>query len=214
MTDLKAQGVKGKVEYLLMRLKQRLIHPVPPDHRIVEFLQNNAVLPEETLPNPFPQTKPLTLAALFKEYLELHSKVLDERTVKDMRGHCKHLARLLGEDGPAADVVLSDLQRFVIKRVGEGVEGATAKKEVITLRTVWNRALRMNMLTAAFPNRGLRFPKGNEKPPFMTFAEVQRRVAGGAGRAVEECVPHTPGDRGTSDVRRGAGDLPVAPPKY
>ncbi len=36
------------------------------------------------------------------------------------------------------------------------------------------------MLRGQFPNRGLRFLKGEEKPPFMTFAEVQRRIAAGA----------------------------------
>ena len=27
-----------------------------------------------------------------------------------------------------------------------------------------------------FPSKGLQYPKGTEKPPFMTFAEVERRA--------------------------------------
>jgi len=188
VTEIEAQAVKGKVEYLLMRLKQRLIHPVPPDNRIIEFLQNDGRLPEENLTRTLPEKKPMTLAVLSKEYLALHASVLDPRTVKDMQGHWKHLGRLLGNQSTASEIGLPDLQGYVMKRVGEGVEGATAKKEIITLRTMWNWAVRMNMLHGAFPNRGLRFPKGREKPPFMTVAEVERRIAGGAAADLWESV--------------------------
>ena len=84
--EIEAQAVKGKVEYLLLRLKQRLIHAVPSDNRSIEFLQNDGQLPDEILTNSLPEKKPLTLAALGKEYLALYTSVLDPRTVKDMEG--------------------------------------------------------------------------------------------------------------------------------
>ncbi len=187
--EIEARAVKGKVEYLLLRLKQRLAHSVPPDDRIVEYLQNDGTLPGEgILTKTLPEKKPLTLIVLRDEYLTLHAKLLDPRTVKDMKGHWKHLGRLLGEFKIAGELVLADLQNYVMKRVGEGVEGATAKKEIVTLRTVWNWAVRMDMLKSPFPNKGLRFPKGEEKPPFMTFAEVKRRVAAGASGDLWESV--------------------------
>ena len=38
----------------------------------------------------------------------------------------------------------------------------------------------MDYLSGRFPAAGLRFPKTDEKPPFMTRAEILRRIASGA----------------------------------
>ena len=37
----------------------------------------------------------------------------------------------------------------------------------------------MGLTSGKFPNRGLRYPKADEKPPFMTMAEIERQLAGG-----------------------------------
>ena len=165
--EFEARTVAAKVDYWLMRVKQNLVQ-IPPGCTLLDFVRYDGKPPDQ----PTPEKKPFTLANLRDEYLTLHAKVLDARTVGDMKGHWKHLTRLLGEKAAAELLTLAGLQNYVIARVGEGVEGATAKKEVVTLRTCWNWAVRMDMLKGAFPNKGLRFPKGQEKPPFMTFAEV------------------------------------------
>jgi hypothetical protein len=36
----------------------------------------------------------------------------------------------------------------------------------------------MALVTGRFPNDGLRYPKIDEKPPFMTREEIERRIAG------------------------------------
>src|SRR5262249_36267720 len=136
-----------------------------------------------------PETAPsFTLGDLRSEYMELHSKVLDARTVNDMKGHWKHLERLLGKITETSTIVLGTLQTYVMARVGEGVEPATAKKEIVTLRTCWNWALRMGRLSDPFPNRGIRFPKGREKPPFMTFSEIEKRISAGESQELWESV--------------------------
>lgn len=179
-----AHAVAAKVDYWLMRIKQNLVH-IPPGCTLVDFVRYDGKPPDQP---PGPAKMPFTLANLRDDYLILHAKILDVRTVGDMRGHWKHLSRLLGEKGPAHLLTLAALQHYVIARVGEGVEGATAKKEVVALRICWNWALRMDLLKGTFPNRGLRVPKGEEKPPFMTFAEVERRVAAGASEDLQESV--------------------------
>ncbi len=173
--EIEARAVKGKVEYLLMRIKQRLLD-LPAGCDITTFVQSDGKPPDE--PEPAAAGR-LTLGRLRDDYLELHAHVLDLRTVKDMKGHWKHLARLLNAKSEAETLTLAALQEYVLARVKEKVESATAKKEIVTLRTCWNWGSRMGMLQGAFPNRGLRFPKGREKPPFMTLAEVQRRIAAG-----------------------------------
>lgn len=79
------------------------------------------------------------------------------------------------------DLSLADLQRHVERRAKKnGLRGklspATIRKEIVTLRTAWNWAVPMGFLTGRFPNKGLHYPRFTEKPPFMVWEEVERRV--------------------------------------
>jgi integrase len=79
---------------------------------------------------------------------------------------------------------LAELQRHVDRRadargIGGKLSPATVRKEIVTLRTAWNWAVDMNLLSGRFPNKGLRYPKRDEKPPFQTRAEIERKVAAG-----------------------------------
>ncbi len=49
----------------------------------------------------------------------------------------------------------------------------TIRKEVATLRATWNWGEPMDLTTGRFPSKGLRYPKADEKPPFMTMAEIE-----------------------------------------
>ena len=53
------------------------------------------------------------------------------------------------------------------------------RKEIVTLRTAWNWGARMELVAGRFPYVGLRYPKGDEKPPFQTREEIRRQVAAG-----------------------------------
>ncbi len=173
----------AKVNNWLGRIKGHLVE-APPEDRIVEFIQNDGALPQR-----YQEPKPsLSLARLRDEYLALHDNILDATTIANMRSHWKRLARWIDDSTLLDSVQLATLQKYVMDRVGEGVEGATAKKEIITLRTCWNWAVRMDMLARAFPNKGLRFPKGEEKPPFMTIAEAKRRIKSGESEKLWESV--------------------------
>jgi integrase len=52
----------------------------------------------------------------------------------------------------------------------------TTRKEVDTLRTVWNWARHGKLVQAEFPAKGLKYPKGNEKAPYMPFKDVLKRA--------------------------------------
>jgi integrase len=177
--ESEAVSTREKVDYLLMRIKQKLIK-LPPACSIIDFVRFDGNPPSEE-----EKKDPLTLAKLRDNYLSLHDQVLDPRTISDMRGHWKHLHRLISDTREAETVGLADLQHYVMARVKEGVESATAKKEIITC---WNWGKRMSLIVGPFPNRGLRYPKGREKPPFMTFAEVARRIAAGESEELWESV--------------------------
>src|SRR5208337_2462379 len=43
----------------------------------------------------------------------------------------------------------------------------------------WNWASRMGHVKGDFPNGGLVYPKAQDKPPFMTWKEIERRIKAG-----------------------------------
>jgi integrase len=109
-----------------------------------------------------------------------------------MQTHQKHLERLLGKTFNIHGLEAAHLQGYIEKRAKEdGMNGrtlsaGTIKKEIVTLRTVWNWSLNMGYAKKPFPNRGLRYPKLEEKPPFQTCADIERRIARGGLSKAEE----------------------------
>ncbi len=135
-----------------------------------------------------------TLASqLCQNYFDsIPADAIEDSTRRGMKIHVNHLERILGRHFPIQALAGADLQRYIEQRSkGKGIHGrklsaATIKKELITLRTIWNWSLHMGLVKRPYPNRGLRFPKLVEKPPFQTFAEIAERVARGNLKAAEK----------------------------
>lgn len=168
-----AEAKSAQVDYLLMRLKQRLIE-LPPGIDIVDFLQHDGRPPADVQAVPA-EMRQLTLADFRDRYLTTHRDSLEERTIEGIELHFKHLATALGERFPIRELKLSDLQDYVDRRAkakgmgGKRLSAATIKKEIVTLRTAWNWAEKMTLVAGRFPYHGLRYPKSDEKPPFATI---------------------------------------------
>lgn len=179
-----AETKASQVDYLLLRLKQRLI-AIPHGMSVVDFIQFDGRA--EQLPPP----EKISLDELRQKYLDANKKALEETTLSGARIHFAHLIRILGAKYPIPELDLPSLQRYVDKRATEeGLKGgelsaATIKKELQTLRTAWNWSVPMKLVSGKFPNKGLRYPKSAEKLPFMTMAEIERRIAGGGLAAAE-----------------------------
>jgi integrase len=181
-----AESKASQVDYLLMRLKQRLA-VLPPGVGIVEYLQfDGKIIPLES-----PEAKTISLATLRERYLETHAASLEPSTLDCIRIHFRHLEKSLGSTFCVTHLEPSDLQRYVDQRVkakgtqGRKLSATTIHKEIVSLRTAWNWAVRMKLLTGRFPNEGLRYPKTAEKPPFQTRAEIERHLKGGLTEAEE-----------------------------
>ncbi len=115
-----------------------------------------------------------TLRQLADHYLQTHANGSHEdTTLVTSRIHMKHLTDTLGERFRVQGLTLLNLQDHVERRRKKGVSGATAKKEIATLRACWNWAVHGGLLRGTFPGKGLRFPKEAEPEPFRTFAEIQ-----------------------------------------
>jgi site-specific recombinase XerD len=185
VTGAEAEAKAAQVEYLLMRLKQGLIE-LPPGVDIVEFVRHDGRPPASL--DEIPVTAGLTVAAFRDRYLETHRESLEDRTVEGIELHFKHLVATLGERFPIRELKLSDLQGYVDRRArakgtgGKRLSPATICKEIVTLRTAWNWGARMGLVAGRFPYAGLRYPKGDERPPFQTREEIRRQVAAGGLR--------------------------------
>ena len=184
VSKAEADAKAAQVDYLLMRLKQRLIE-LPLGVGIVEFLLRDGK-PPATAPVDAPgPAGSHSLAALRDRYLATRGEALEARTLDTARLHFKHLCGLLGDGYPIRDLTLPDLQGYVDRRGkqkardGRRISPITVRKEVVTLRTAWNWGAKMGLVAGRFPNEGLSYPKTDEKPPFQTKAEVERTIAAG-----------------------------------
>ena len=110
---------------------------------------------------------------------------LESTSIKTMKTHQNHLLRILGRHRYVGNLSNADLQSYIQKRSqekgirGRNISATTIRKEVTTLRSVWNWAIEFGELERrSFPSKGLRYPKVPELPPFQTFEEVLAKTAG------------------------------------
>jgi hypothetical protein len=124
VTEHEARAKASHVDYLLMRLKQRLIE-LPPGVDILEFVQHDGRPPSggsETRAT----SRALTLAQFRDRYLSTHRESLEDRTIDGIELHFKHLCRVLGDGFPIRDLKLADLQGYVDRRAKRRVRAASA----------------------------------------------------------------------------------------
>lgn len=97
--------------------------------------------------------------------------------------HLRHLLRRLKSQTFIQSLTPVQLQQYVSARLKEKCSGGrsvaveTVRKEVATFRVVWNWALRQRTVQGAAPVAGLIYPKRDQKPPFMSWHEIERTVA-------------------------------------
>jgi integrase len=182
-----AENKAAQVDYLLMRLKQRLI-VLPDGCDIVTFVRHDGNPPNALPTLPEAKRRAVTLGHLRDRYLDAHGNgTVEANTLYTRKIHFAHMARVLGEGLAVGDIAMTTLQDYVNKRAKQ-VSAVTIRKELATLRAAWNWGELSGLTSGKFPNKGLRYPKLDEKPPFMTMDEIKRRIAGGAGDELWECL--------------------------
>ncbi len=177
-----AEETAGIVTGILDRVKRGEVH-VPEDADIVAFVRQRlaALRGEgETPAVPLPIVRTNTLSNLRDRYITTHSNgTVEANSLDTSRMHLNHFCRSLGDKYPLDRLTLADLQGHVDKRAAAGLSPVTLRKEIATFRAAWNWGGPMKITKGAFPSKGLRYPKGEEKPPFQTYAEIVRRIAAG-----------------------------------
>ena len=174
-----AEGCLGRVEENL-RLLERGRLTLPPDADLPTFLLSDGRVAER------PQLSPalLTLEALGNQYTDLHaSGALEFDTLETVKVHLRHFGRTLGNDFSVMRLRMVDLQTHVSKRAKENgirnrkLSPTTIRKEIGSFRAVWNWGASAGLLTGSFPDKGLVYPKTEEKSPFQTWEEIERQIA-------------------------------------
>ncbi|MFO0840860.1 MAG: tyrosine-type recombinase/integrase [Gemmataceae bacterium] len=119
----------------------------------------------------------VTARQLFDAYLATHANgTVEASSLLTSRTHLKKVVESIGERFRIQSLTLVHLQAHVDRRGKKGTSPVTLKKEIASLRACWNWAAHGGVIKGAFPGRGLRFPKEEEKEPFRTLAEVEAIV--------------------------------------
>jgi len=180
-----ARQWKARTENLLMRIRQRML-AVPRGVSISDFILHDGNPPVDPA---IAVRKDTTLHQLSEGYLNTVSNgAIEANTLTTAKIHLAHIDKSFGENFILAGLTLGKLQEHITRRSKE-VVAVTIKKELDTFRSVWNWGLRMKWVDQPFPSSGLVYPKTEEKLPFMTWAEIERRVkAGGKADELWECL--------------------------
>jgi integrase len=179
--EAEAHAKAAQVDYLILRIRQGFVE-IPPGVDVATFVARDGRL--DPLPAP-PAPRAITFRDLKEQYLETHRHgAMEETSLKTVEMHLRHVGRTLGERFAVGDLALADLQRHVNGRVrtryrGRRLSPVTLRKEVASFRAVWNWGVVSGLVQGPFPAKGLVYPKGDEKPPFLTREEIERRLARG-----------------------------------
>lgn len=166
-----AEAKAGQVDLLLLRLNQGLL-TVPTGVPIEEFMLHDGKVKSVRQARAI---EPTTFGKLRDSYLETINGSIEENSLLTVTLHLKHFERSLGIGFPVQELSLDHLQRHILKRKDRSP--VTLRKELASYRAMWNWGVQSGRLSGPFPNKGLRYPKGEEKPPFMTWQEIERRVS-------------------------------------
>ncbi len=171
-----AMNIRGRVEETIALLERGRLE-MPRDADPGAF-----ILSDGKIKNKSESAKPPTLKEVLEKYQEtLLPNVKEDSTIKLEKIHIGHLNEHLRNSSLVQTLTVADLQAYVARRAKQKwrsrpIGPATIKKEVATFRLIWNWAQQQKMVNGPPPTNGLLFPKLDEKPPFMTRAEIERTI--------------------------------------
>jgi len=144
---------------------------LPSDGDVASFLLSDGQL-NGTIPAK-PKRHLRTLGQFSSAFLTfIPEGTLEQSSIKGMETHLCHLRLVMGASFVLRNAERQDVQSYVDERgKASGIRGkklspATIKKELTTLRTMWNWAKDAGHLSGQLPLKGIRYPKSSEKPHF------------------------------------------------
>jgi integrase len=180
-----AESLLKQVEVNLHRINVGII-PIPPaEADVIHYVLTGGK--ECGKPN-LVATSRTTLEALFEDYFTaLPDGAKEANSLATERTHVGHLLRLLKGTTNVAAITTVRLQDYINQRAKESgqrgtIKAQTIKKEIATLRNIWNnfaqpRKLVVQDFRQAFGK--LTYPKDQERPQFQTWEQIERQVKRG-----------------------------------
>ena len=180
--EAEALGKVGRMKENI-KLVKRGILTIPPGADIPTFL-----LSDGKVTGPIEIPSVVTLGTLTDRYEKaISGGVVEDSTLTTIRTHVKHLKRILGEDTDVRTITRDRLQEYIGSRRAQRSNRGTAispisiRKELTTLSGVWSWAMPAG-LVGPFPNKGLKYPKGADKPPFQTLKRSRSKSRAATSR--------------------------------
>ncbi len=192
-----AVGIKTAVEQRIKLIKSKLLPGPSVGEDVVEFLMHGKSQPDKTgIIEKAQQKAEISFGGICKRYFDnfLRSSV-EDASFQTLELHRRHLLRHIGADKKARAVNARVSQKYInLRSKDPGIRGgcvspATIKKEITTLKTIFRWAKDEELIESEFSTKGLRFPKGKEKPPFQTMEEIRRKIECG-GLAEQQADEH------------------------
>lgn len=154
---------------------------IPDDSDVVSFLLSDGNLNQRIrLP------RRIKLGQLYERYTEsLPADSMESNSLSTAKTHMNHIAKALGTQLELRSITPVQLQEYINRRTlqpgrfGRTISTTTIKKELSTLRTIWNWAIAHDYVTKPLTLRGLKFPKLDEKAPYRTREEIEREIENG-----------------------------------
>jgi integrase len=187
--EQKAGLAKGQIERNLELVSLGLLE-VPDACDVFDFFLTGKVQEKPTADARAKESKKqsagtLSIERLFNMYFDAFLKEsIEENSFGMLETHRNNLERLIGKRTKAAAFGTGDIQKYVDKRAKEPgrrgkIQATTIRKEITTLSTIFKWAVSNGHLNAAPEKKGIRYPKGKEKPPFQTWEEIERKIKRG-----------------------------------
>jgi site-specific recombinase XerD len=174
-----AKAILGRVQETLMLVERGRIE-IPADADPGAFILSDGKRNGKAV-----APKVRTLADLFDLYEQsVPVGAKETNTLDGEKRHMRHIKRHLKATSIVQAITVADLQRYVELRgkdcwLGESIQPDTIRKELTTFRLIWNWSADHGYLKGRAPLKGLKYPMRPEKPPFMTFGEIERKIGRG-----------------------------------
>ena len=128
-----------------------------------------------------------------KEYFDsIPAGAKSDNSIATERTHLDHFIRILKPSIPIDSIGIGELQTYVTKRSkekgirGRKVQPETIRKELGTFGTMRQWAKARGLCEGDLDRKALKLPKGTEKAPFCTWAEIEAIVEKGGMTPEEE----------------------------
>ena len=178
-----ARQFKAVVERTLTLLKEGVLHL--PDqvttNDLWQFLRSGgrrSQLPQVLISPP--------LGDICDEYLaSFNHGTKEDSTLDTEQKHLNHFQRIFGRGTPIASLGGAELDRYIKTRQqdksirGRNVSPVTINKELQTFRQLWEFASKQGVTTGDNPVTRVRKPRHSQKPPFMSWDQIEARIQRG-----------------------------------